>query len=462
MFVCYLDTRDLYGNKTPQNRLSTYEICISMAEIIHPQFIEGAQEIQKGIWHLYTKDQASRLTLVTSGINCRGRHVSLHEEIPSQNQTSNLSEKIFIRSLPLDIDNKYIEEYLTQNGVDMRSDVKYSYARKGDGSFSTFKTGERFVYAKHPVFPVLPQRTKLEGHPVTFFHQSQRDSCKSCLDLGHKSGDACCPAAVDEEKVEPFRSYQNKLSNMSPCDIQYKGQTFKSVGQAYQWAHASERGRLDIGTRIRNAPHAGAAKSIYKQYFTDDEREQWRESQGLTIMAKLVHIKFATNKAHRDVLLSTGEKTLGEATYDTFWGCGLTPHLVSATHPNFWPGKNWLGTILMRERAELRTEDALLKSVGEVLQAKLSDNTQSAPSSPARIEKPLTDDQWETDNEENNPKPVRKINKRRKTAAKKNQQTQNLKELFLKNMSSAKRGLASPDEPTNKRHSSLTGLNEIT
>jgi len=277
-----------------------------------------------------------------------------------------------------------------------------------------------------------------------------------------QSGDACCPAAVDEDKVQPFRSYQNKLSNMSPCEIHFKGENFKSVGQAYQWAHASGKGKQDIANRIRNAPHAGAAKAIYKQFFTDDEREEWRESKGLAIMAQLVHIKFTTSKAHRDVLLSTGDKTLGEATYDNFWGCGLTPDLVSTTHPNFWPGKNWLGTILMRERTELRTEEALLKSVGEVVQITPSENAQSAPASPVPQEKPLelTDDQWETDNDENNTKPVRKYKKKRKTT-KKIQHSQNLKELFLKNISS-KRVLTSPDEPTNKRHSSLTGLNEIT
>jgi ribA/ribD-fused uncharacterized protein len=68
-----------------------------------------------------------------------------------------------------------------------------------------------------------------------------------------------------------------------------------------------------------------------------------------------IYQKFAQNKELRELLLSTGNKILAEASpVDKKWGVGLE-HLDPRIHNKAeWPGKNWLGQILMKVRDDLR------------------------------------------------------------------------------------------------------------
>ncbi len=65
--------------------------------------------------------------------------------------------------------------------------------------------------------------------------------------------------------------------------------------------------------------------------------------------------KFSQNADLRELLLATGDRTLAEASpYDKIWGIGLTADDPNATDRTAWSGRNWLGEVLMRVRAELR------------------------------------------------------------------------------------------------------------
>ena len=64
--------------------------------------------------------------------------------------------------------------------------------------------------------------------------------------------------------------------------------------------------------------------------------------------------KFTQNPALRDYLLSTGEKTLVEASpYDTIWGVGLSAEDPCVGNPRLWRGENLLGFALMEVRDEI-------------------------------------------------------------------------------------------------------------
>ena len=67
------------------------------------------------------------------------------------------------------------------------------------------------------------------------------------------------------------------------------------------------------------------------------------------------YLKFAQNKNMRDILLSTGDKILVEASpYDVIWGIGYTKNKLEAYNPQKWRGLNLLGFALMEVRDELR------------------------------------------------------------------------------------------------------------
>jgi len=67
------------------------------------------------------------------------------------------------------------------------------------------------------------------------------------------------------------------------------------------------------------------------------------------------YYKFSQNKDMREYLLSTGSKTLVEASpLDTVWGIGCGRDDEKAHNPNTWRGSNLLGFALMEVRAEIR------------------------------------------------------------------------------------------------------------
>ncbi len=84
-------------------------------------------------------------------------------------------------------------------------------------------------------------------------------------------------------------------------------------------------------------------------------QQQW-EREGPKIVEKGAFAKFRQNDKQREWLLSTGEKTIVEASPSTFWGTGVRLSDNRALLPGQWSGQDHLGKILMRVRATLRSE----------------------------------------------------------------------------------------------------------
>ena len=71
------------------------------------------------------------------------------------------------------------------------------------------------------------------------------------------------------------------------------------------------------------------------------ESREWL-SKKLQTIESLVRLKFEQNDSLRDRLISTGNASLYEATFDTFFGCGL-PLSRRSDIPTQSTGKNKLG-----------------------------------------------------------------------------------------------------------------------
>ena len=54
------------------------------------------------------------------------------------------------------------------------------------------------------------------------------------------------------------------------------------------------------------------------------------------------------------MLLSTGNLTLAEASYDYIWGTGVPLHTEDALNSNHWRGTGLLGEMLMQIREDLQ------------------------------------------------------------------------------------------------------------
>ena len=64
-------------------------------------------------------------------------------------------------------------------------------------------------------------------------------------------------------------------------------------------------------------------------------------------MKKACYLKFAQNPMLLDHLLSTGEKTIIEASNDVKWGVGVHLSRKNVFDSSKWNGENRLGHILM-------------------------------------------------------------------------------------------------------------------
>lgn len=96
------------------------------------------------------------------------------------------------------------------------------------------------------------------------------------------------------------------------------------------------------------APDPNSAKALGRSR-KHPIRTDW-EIAKLDVMAAVTRVKYTLDRAEGNMLLDTDDKLLVEGTLwgDEVWGVDLT---VAG-----YPGRNWLGTLLMARRAELRAE----------------------------------------------------------------------------------------------------------
>ncbi len=155
-----------------------------------------------------------------------------------------------------------------------------------------------------------------------------------------------CGDGVTEEELRYFMKFIHKIATFDgeyrflsnfyePSPVIWNGITFNSVEAAYQAAKS-----LDINDHVRfSTMSASFSKKAGRQLKL---RPDWEEVK-YSIMENLVRKKFQ-NPVMKDKLLATGHSYLEEGNRwnDTTWGVCRGE------------GKNWLGTILMDVREDIR------------------------------------------------------------------------------------------------------------
>lgn len=138
--------------------------------------------------------------------------------------------------------------------------------------------------------------------------------------------------------IESFSGEHRFLSNFWPSPVKVKGVMFPTVEHAYQAIKTTDEA---IRKEISELPTPGKAKRFGKKLTL---RSDW-EIIKLKVMEALVTAKFK-DKALAGMLLATGDEVIQEGNNwnDTFWGVCRGK------------GENYLGKILMKVRAELRSK----------------------------------------------------------------------------------------------------------
>lgn len=126
-----------------------------------------------------------------------------------------------------------------------------------------------------------------------------------------------------------------------------EGAVYMTGEHAFAAYKASTRKAFD---KVLKAKSPGAAKSVGR---TITLRSDW-EHKKFDVMTCVLAAKFASGRPEADVLLETGDALLVEGTHwgDRVWGVAIPKKEGSPE-----PGRNWLGRLLMAQRATLRAVD---------------------------------------------------------------------------------------------------------
>ena len=153
----------------------------------------------------------------------------------------------------------------------------------------------------------------------------------------------------DQGKGIGFQGHPSMLSNMSSCPVEYEGEEFRSVEEAFQYQKAVCCRDMIGADRVLQSTNAYKAKNEGGGVTTTPEWDQKEEK----VMLDLLRAKFTKNQKQRKALVDTGNKVLVEFTQDKKWGCGLPLSKIAEAKVDKLPGRNLLGELLCKVREEL-------------------------------------------------------------------------------------------------------------
>ena len=370
--------------------ISPYEMCSAVTRTTGLSKLVGVQKINN-LWRIYVTDATTRLeTFVKRHILINGKDIPLYDQNPyisrqqigpqgGRKHVPLSSDKLTIKYVPLSVSNEEIKAMLEENKVELRSPINYGKIRDADGQLTRYKNGDRFVYVT-PFSPPLPRQQHVGDFSCVVVHHGKDSMCRACGERGHKIGDQNCKAKPKEqENIMPFRSYEHPLSNHYPCELTISDNVFKSLEHAYLWSMSMELGKPQLAANIMDSVHAGRAKQLSKNIADDETRWKW-ESENEDIMKELLVAKAEQCEEFCNCLVENHGKILAEATPSKIWGTGLSVFATQHCSPDYWPGKNLLGAMLMdltdilvqREEQSEEVEEQSKGAEGEANEAEVT------------------------------------------------------------------------------------------
>ena len=141
------------------------------------------------------------------------------------------------------------------------------------------------------------------------------------------------------------------MSNFHPAPISYKGKTFKTSEQVYQYRKAEHSNHQIAMMNILASQTPLEAKRIGDKIVASPSWDATKEH----VMKTTLKSKFQQNPALKEFLLEIKETTIAEASpSDLFWGTGTALFKKETTQVNLFKGQNKLGAMLQNLREEYK------------------------------------------------------------------------------------------------------------
>lgn len=124
-------------------------------------------------------------------------------------------------------------------------------------------------------------------------------------------------AVHDEKNIKGFFGEYRWLSNFEPCKINFEGETYPSVENAYMAAKIEREHREYFKTCT-----AKEAKQNWRDFPLIDNTPQAWDNRKFDVMRLCLWEKFFYNEELKNKLIATGDKYLEETNWwkDTIWG----------------------------------------------------------------------------------------------------------------------------------------------
>lgn len=145
---------------------------------------------------------------------------------------------------------------------------------------------------------------------------------------------------------------QSCLSQWFEMEFEVEGIVYKT---AEHWMMAEKANLFndeEMYAEILKSDTPGKAKALGRKV-RNFNQSIWVESRFAIVKKGNLH-KFGQNEKLKDFLLTTGNKTLVEASpFDNIWGIGMAKDNAGVEDPRNWKGPNLLGYALMEVRDEI-------------------------------------------------------------------------------------------------------------
>ena len=162
----------------------------------------------------------------------------------------------------------------------------------------------------------------------------------------------------DESTV--FFTKRCPLSNHYPCEFEYNGTRYSNGEQFFMAQKARTFDDSEALTEILRTENPAACKAIGRKIKGYSASEWYQEVE--EAIEPGLYNKFKANRICRNMLLSTGERSIGEATTEDPWGVGMRLDHPEILNQRKWSGKNIIGNILQNIRSRLREEGYTIES----------------------------------------------------------------------------------------------------
>lgn len=145
-----------------------------------------------------------------------------------------------------------------------------------------------------------------------------------------------------------FYSKHSILSNFHQLNVRVEGQTFSCNEQYFQRSKALFFGDNETAKKIMEESDPHKILNLGKR-IKGYKKDLW-DKQAYRVLKNVNAMKYEQNPEAQMFLVNTGDRSIGEASFDSQYGIGMSITSRNVGDKGEWKGDNWMGQILTEIR----------------------------------------------------------------------------------------------------------------